>query len=327
MNHLRYLDLSGDGAHRRYGAVFSEAIRSMAVQRPLRPSFFEMKEKSLKRYPEYCREIYDRAEGAGADGELYFAAMLDSVNECESCTDLILRRGDGVVLYGHNEDGKYTPDNCALARYSGLQVGFTEFSAAESIPGYTFLWNDAGLITSVNYIHLDRIRYNEPSVHFLLRDVAEATCIEDIRGRLLGKSSASAFSLNVYDIKTRRAYSVEQLYDQTDILEITDRYAHSNHLRRLGTGYAREGSDTKPRLETALRLLSSLDASGATIADIRNMLEYIDPEDRLRSIYSDPKTDASPTGATMLVDTESGEILVIDRFSGAELRFRMPVCK
>ena len=324
MKHLRYLDLSGSGGHRRYGALFSQAIRGMAVERLLRPSFYEMKEKSFARYPEYCREIYDRAQGAGADGDLYFAAMLGGVNECESCTDVILRRKDGAVLYGHNEDGAYTPDNCALVRYSGRRVGFTEFSAAEAIPGYTFLWNEAGLITSVNYIQLDSIRYGEPSVHFLLRDAAEATCIEEIRDRLSGTSSASAFSLNVFDAKTRRAYSVEQLYDQTDVFEITDRYAHTNHLRRLGTGYAREGSDTKPRLETALRLLAALDASGATIADIRSTLDYVDPEDRLRSVYSDPATDASPTGATMLIDSESDEIRVIDRFSGVELRFKQP---
>ena len=324
MAQLCYLDLSGPDAHGRFGAVFSQAIRELSIERPLKPSFYRMKEKALSRYPTFCKEIFDRAQGAGVDGDLYFAAMLDGVNERESCTDLILRRADGALLYGHNEDGDYTPDNCALARYSGEKVGFTEFSAVESIPGYSFLWNDAGLITSVNFIHLDVIRYDEPSVHFLLRDAAEATCIEEVRSKLSGTSSASAFSLNVYDTKTRRAYSVEQLYDQTDILEVTDRYAHSNHLRRLGTGYAREGSDTKPRLETAVRLLSSLDAANTTLADIGNILEFTDTQDPLRSVYSDPAVDTSPTGATMLVDSEADEIIVIDRFSGATLQFAQP---
>lgn len=324
MEKLRYLDLPGPRAHRRYGEIFADVICKMAVERPLRPSFFRMKEKAAALYPAYLAEIYNRAAGAGANGDLFFAAMLDGVDECESCTDLFLRKTDGSVLYGHNEDGAYTPDNCAIVRYSGVKVGFTEFSAAESTPGYSFLWNDAGLITSVNFIQLDRFRYDEPSVHFLLRDAAEATCIEDIRDRLSGKSSASAFSLNVFDTKTRRAYSVEQLYDQTDIFEVTDRYAHTNHLLRLGTGYAREGSDTKPRFETASRLLSSLQADGATIADIRNILEYTDREDHLRSVYSDPSVDKNPTGATMLVDSESNDILVIDRFSGTEMRFEKP---
>lgn len=175
--------------------------------------------------------------------------MLAGVHEFESCTDLFLRRADGAVLYGHNEDGPYAPDNCAIARYSGVRRGFTEFSAAESIPGYTFLWNDAGLVTSVNFIHLERRRYDEPSAHFLLRDAAEASSIEEIREKLSGATCASAFSLNVYDHKTCRAYNVEFLYDQLDILEVTDRYAHANHLIRLGEGYARPGSDTKPRLK------------------------------------------------------------------------------
>ncbi|HPK16570.1 MAG TPA: C45 family autoproteolytic acyltransferase/hydrolase [Clostridia bacterium] len=324
MQKLRCLDLSGPDGHFRYGQAFGEAIRAFSADRPLRPSFLRMKQKAEARYPAYCKEIYDRAAGAGANGDLLFAAMLDGVKELESCTDIFIRKADGSMLYGHNEDGEYTPGNCALARYSGLKVGFTEFSAIGSMPGYTFLWNDAGLITSVNYIHHDEMRPEEPSAHFLLRDAAEASCIEEIRGRLAGKSCASAFHLNVFDTKSRRAYSVEQLFEQTDILEVTDRYAHTNHLLRLGTGYASPGWDTKPRLASARRMLAPLDPARCALSDIRAILDYTDGEDRLRSVYSDPALDAFPTAATMLVDSASGEIVVIDRFCGEELRFGTP---
>lgn len=324
MGELRYFDLSGDNGHRRYGVLFANAIRALAKERPFLPSFHRMKEKAMARYPAYCQEIYDRAAGAGVDGELYFAGMLFGVNECESCTDLMLRRADGATLYGHNEDGDYTPENCALCRYSGARVSFVEFSAAISLPGYTFHWNDAGLVTSVNFIHLDEIRHDEPSAHFLLRDVVDACCIEEIRDRLHGKSCASAFSLNVYDRKSRRAYSIEHLHDKTDILEVDARYAHANHLLRLGTGYAGPGSDSKPRQATASRMLSALDAVASTLGDIRRILEYTDEENRLNSVYSDPAVDESPTGATMLYDSEADEILVIDRFGNRELRFTLP---
>ncbi len=322
MGSLRYLDLTGPDGQFRYGEIFGEAIRGFAVDRPLKPSFFRMKQKAEARYPAYCREIYDRAEGAGVDGDLLFAAMLDGVLELESCTDVFLRKADGSLLYGHNEDGQYTPEGCALARYSGQKVGFTEFSAIESMPGYTFLWNDAGLVTSVNYIHHEEMRPEELSAHFLLRDAAEACCIEEIRDRLAGISCASAFHLNVFDRKTCRAYSVEQRFDQTDILEITDRYAHSNHLIRISPGYARPGSDTKPRLESALRMLSSLDPARCALADIRAILDYTDGEDPSRSVYSG-LAEEFRTAATMLVDSASGEIVVVDRFSGEELRFAM----
>lgn len=324
MDKLRYLDLRGENGHRRYGEIFSGAIRAMAEPRELKPSFFRAREKALLRYPAYCKEIYERAEGAGVDGDLFFAGMLAGVHEFESCTDLFLRRADGAVLYGHNEDGPYAPDNCAIARYSGVRRGFTEFSAAESIPGYTFLWNDAGLVTSVNFIHLERRRYDEPSAHFLLRDAAEASSIEEIREKFSGATCASAFSLNVYDHKTCRAYNVEFLYDQLDILEVTDRYAHANHLIRLGEGYARPGSDTKPRLKSARELLAALDPAAAGIGDVRKILEYVCDEEECRSVYSAPGTNEFITGATMLVDPANWEIIVADRFSGEEMRFKLP---
>lgn len=323
MHKLRCLDLSGPDGHFRYGEIFGEAIRALAVDRPLRPSFLRMKQKAEARYPAYCKEIYDRAAGAGADGDLLFAAMLDGVRELESCTDVFIRKADGSLLYGHNEDGQYEPGSCALARYSGRRVGFTEFSAVGSMPGYTFLWNDAGLVSSVNYIHHEEMRPEEPSAHFLLRDATEASCIEEIRDCFAGRSCASAFHLNVFDSKTRRAYSVEHLFDRTDILEVSDRYAHSNHLIRIDPGYASPGSDTKPRLETARRLLAALDPARCALADIRMILDYTDAGDPQRSICSG-LAEEFRTAATMLVDSASGEIVVIDRFSGEELRFEMP---
>lgn len=317
MRKLLYRDFRGANGHRRFGELFADSIKEMSKERLLPNSLKRAREKSEKRYGAYCDELRERALGAGVDPELYFAALLYYKDEDEHCTDVILVRPDGNIAFGHNEDGEYTESNSVLASYSGITTDFTEFSSAGYTPGYTFMWNTKGLITSVNYIGMEKTLPEEIPAGFLLRDTVEAGSIDEIREKLAGVCCSTGFSLNVVDTNLGRAYSVEHRYDETSIVQVGGRFVHANHFLRLGHGYINPESNTLTRFESARRIVDALDPRSLDSAGVMAALGYLDEDADYSVLALGTSKRDSITAATMLYDSERpSEVRVLDRLSG-----------
>lgn len=329
---LRVLNLTGEDAHIEYGRIFSKAIREcsekVTAENPVLPaSFYVMKEKLVKRYPAYYAEVCGRAQGAGVDADAYLAAMSDAIDELhgEHCTNAVVVRPDGRVLFGHNEDGVYDAHNSAIVTYNTAKYHYTEFSATESMPGYTVTLNyNTGVVSAANYIYTKYSIPQEISAQFLLRDIMECSSVEEIREHLGGLTCATGFSTDVFDVKRGRIYAVEMLYDRLDIFEIRGKYAHSNHITHIpGVDPADGGSNTLRRLAAAQRLMEGIDAQRAEISDIERVLEYRAPSHD-DTIHSSHGPDYSVTAAAMFLDSRADEITMRDYLGGTELRFPMP---
>lgn len=329
---IKVVTLTGNGAHIEYGRLFSRAInecsQKVTGKNPELPdSFYVMKERLIKRYPAYYDEVADRAKGAGVAADAYLAAMSDAIDELhgEHCTNAVVVRPDGRILFGHNEDGMYDAHNCAIVTYKTPKYHYTEFSATESMPGYTVTFNyNTGLVTAANYIYTPYSLPEEISAQFLLRDIIECSSIGEIRAHLEGLTCATGFSIDVLDVKCKRIYAVEMLYDKLDIFEIRGKYAHSNHITHIeGVEPVDGGSNTFLRLAAAKRLMEGIDPEKAELDELRAVLEYRAP-DHGCTVHTDHGPEYSVTAAAMFLDSALDEIELADYLGGATLHFPMP---
>lgn len=269
-----------------------------------------VKAKLKDKYPEYLEETYGRADGLNINRDEYLLNICFEIYDSrEACTDIIIKTNNNI-LFGHNEDLPENLNEMALVKYECDDVIFCELSTYNCPQGTTFGWNNYGIVYSVNSIDLYKNNEIGIPIYFILRDIVKCKNIDEIIKKIDIKDCASAFSLNIVDCNTNKAYSIEKVLDKLDVIEITDKYAHTNHLIHNNSDkcICEIYDSTIIRLNTANELLGKLDIANASLNDIKYILQF----DKSENEYVHRKIGIadSSTVATFLFNGYTKEIQI-----------------
>jgi len=210
-------------------------------------------------YPDIYEEVCGIAQGAGLNESDVMLLMLrpeiesltpDNVSR-DNCFDIINNPGrrdkKGVAFIAHNEDWTpaYKPFGFVLHEnmpFSNSATHITAFTYPASPVGFTFGYNDKGIVTSCNGISPKPCTIGGIGRYFINRDVLAATSLDDALDRLkkAAPQSAFGFGMSIGQVGSRKLYHAEMApYDpkdrssgkgHVDIIEIKpgQSYLHSN---------------------------------------------------------------------------------------------------
>lgn len=118
--------------------------------------------------------------------------------------------------------------------------------------------------------------------------------------------------MNVIDYKTSKIYTIEAKLEEFDVIEVKDKYAHSDHFIHPHFPYyfSYPQSNTLFRLAKVNELLGSIEEKNATIEDLIKILGYHD-ESYYNSIQSYAYMNKNITACTFLYSTKTKEIKVL----------------
>jgi len=322
----KVIEFREEEANFAIGAMFAKEIQNYVSQiSKLDANFYIMKEKLISTYPKYYKEVCDRASGAKVDPDKYLAIVSYELREqaIEKCTDIIIKKDSGTILLGHNEDGQYNNSNSSIIKYITRDGWYIEFSCIDSLASTTYLWNSKGIIFSVNYVYLKHHKLDEISAWFVLRDIVECGSLEEILERVKKVKSASGFNINLIDTNINKVYSVEYYIDQLSVVEVTDKFVHTNHFLHLEKGYCPNNSNSFSRFEHCNSLLDKLDKNTISVKDIKTILEYRD-NDYFHTVHVDKSMGKDYlTSSLFLFDSKQKTIQICDYINNKKLTFKL----
>jgi len=211
-----------------------------------------------QKYPDIFAEIQGIAEGAGLNESDAILLMLRPEIESllnstsDNCFDIINNPadGNGVAFIAHNEDWTpaYKPfgfvlhENMPFAPADTSAHHITAFTYPASPVGFTFGYNDRGIVTSCNGLNPKPCRIGKLGRYFINRDVLAATSIDDAIRRLTeaAPDSALGFAMSIGQVGSHKLYHAEMApvnpadpssnKGYVDIIEIKpgESYLHSN---------------------------------------------------------------------------------------------------
>jgi len=179
--------------------------------------------------------------------EALVAAEKNEVYANENCFDIISNTKDGDAFIAHNEDWTpaYKPfgfvlhENMPFSTTGATHI--TAFTYPASPVGFTFGYNDKGVVTSCNGLNPIPCRPGKLGRYFINRDVLAATSVQDALDRLrkAAKDSALGFGMSIGCVGSHDMYHAEMApYDPhsseeggyVDIIKIKrgETYLHSN---------------------------------------------------------------------------------------------------
>jgi len=211
-------------------------------------------------YPDIFDEILGIAEGAGINHSSAILLMLRPEIESlvadeqnitfanENCFDIINNPVDdnGMAFIAHNEDWTpaYKPFGFVLHEnmpFSKDAAHITAFTYPASPVGFTFGYNDKGLVTSCNGLNPHPCRPGKLGRYFINRDVLNAISVDDALDRLrkAAPNSSLGFAMSIGRVGTHVMYHAEMApytpgstddVGCVDIIEIKpgNSYLHSN---------------------------------------------------------------------------------------------------
>jgi len=212
-----------------------------------------------KAYPDIYDEIRGIAKGAGLEEDDTILLMLRPEIESlaspnnannDNCFDIINNPADGkgVAFIAHNEDWTpaYKPfgfvlhENMPFSKTGATHI--TAFTYPASPVGFTFGYNDKGVVTSCNGLNPKPCRPGKLGRYFINRDVLAATSVDDAIARLqkAAPDAALGFGMSIGSVGSHKLYHAEMApYNPdkstteggyVDIIEIKpgESYLHSN---------------------------------------------------------------------------------------------------
>ena len=212
-----------------------------------------------KAYPDIFDEVLGIAKGAGLKANDTVLLMLRPEIESltsnyshhynENCFDIINNPGDdkGIAFIAHNEDWTpaYKPfgfvlhENMPFSKTGATHI--TAFTYPASPVGFTFGYNDKGVVTSCNGLNPIPCTPGKLGRYFINRDVLAATSVQDAIDRLTkaAPESALGFAMSIGSVHSHELYHAEMApYDpntnetggHVDIIPIKpgQSYLHSN---------------------------------------------------------------------------------------------------
>lgn len=321
----KILELNEKEASFIVGKKFIKEIqKAVSLVSKLNANFYIVKEKLINIYPKYYKEVCDRALGAKVDPDKYLVVVSDELREqvTEKCTDIIIKKDDGTILLGHNEDGEYNKNNSSIIKYINQNGWYIEFSCMDSLSGTTYWWNSKGLIFTMNYIHTKYKKIDEVPSWFVLRDIVECGSLNEVLERIKKVKSGSGFNINLIDTNIDKVYSIEYHFDQIDIVEIFDKYVHTNHFVHLEKGYCPNDSNSFNRFKHCTKIIDKLDKNMVSIEDIKTILEY-KSSDYMHTIHIDKGVDENLTGSLFLFNSNQKQIQIYDYINKKKLVFKI----
>lgn len=282
-----------------------------------------VKTKLQNIYPEYLNEIYGRADGFNINRDAYLLQICFEIYDFkQACTDIIIKKDNGEILLGHNEDIEESLEEIALVKYTKNDDYFYELSSCYSPEGTTFGWNSKGLIFTVNSIALNE--YNEQGIPawLILRDIVLCDNIEEVINKIDIQDCASAFSLNIVDTKTNKAYSIEKILDKLDLIEIKKEYIHTNHIihPNLNEKLCYTYDSTIIRKTTAKKLLNTYNKSTINPNELMEILQYHHQDEYVIIPIGE---DEEPTVATFLYDSKNNKIKIYSYYDNQIIEFNI----
>jgi len=214
-----------------------------------------------KAYPDIYEEIQGIAKGAGIEESSAILLMLRPEVESlvadefgytiasDHCFDIMNNPKDenGIAFIAHNEDWTpaYKPfgfvlhENMPFSKNGATHI--TAFTYPASPVGFTFGYNDYGVVTSCNGLNPHPCRPGKLGRYFINRDVLAATSVDDAINRLknAAKDSALGFAMSIGRVGSHVMYHAEMAPyvpgsteegGHVDIIEIKpgESFLHSN---------------------------------------------------------------------------------------------------
>jgi len=216
-------------------------------------------EANKKAYPDIFEEVRGIAAGAEIEENYTILLMLrpeiEALNKSgysDNCFDIINNPSVGdendVAFIAHNEDWTpaYKPFGFVLHEEMPFSTTGAQHIVAFTYPaspvGFTFGYNDYGVVTSCNGLNPIPCRPGKLGRYFINRDVLAATSMDDAIDRLkkAAPESALGFGMSIGMVGMHKMYHVEMApYNPNDpnskdgyvdVIEIKkgDSYLHSN---------------------------------------------------------------------------------------------------
>jgi len=250
-------------------AFFELIKKDQCLEKTLRPwmdanpeQFKAFCETNKKAYPDIYDEVRGIAHGVGLNESDTILIMLRPEIEAlvnaelgeefgnDNCFDIINnpKNSKGTAFIAHNED--WTPDYKAFGFVLHENMPFsntgathiTAFTYPASPVGFTFGYNNMGVVTSCNGLNPKPCRPGKLGRYFINRDVLAATDVDDAIARLkkAAPDSALGFGMSIGCVGSHKLYHAEMApYDPNsksndggyvDIIEIKpgESYLHSN---------------------------------------------------------------------------------------------------
>jgi len=309
----------------KFATEIQKAVSSIST---LDKNFYLMKQKLIKTYPEYYQEVCQRAKGAKVDPDKYLTYVSCELREqaLEKCTDILIKKDDGTILLGHNEDGEYNKNNSSLIKHLTQKGWYIEFACTDSLAGTSYWWNSSGLIFTMNYIYTNHQEMNEISSWFVLRDIVESGSLNEVLKKIKKVKSASGFNINLINTNTNKVYSIEYYINQINVVEITDKFIHTNHFLHLEKGYYPKNSNTFNRFEHCGHIIDKLDKNIISSEDIKTILEYRN-DDYMHTVHVDAgdnkKSSETLTSSLFLFDSSQKQIQIYDYINKQKIIFKI----
>lgn len=223
-----------------FGKIFKKfykkATKKLKKQRK-NARVMQFVEKIKKNIHKNFRPVYDeicgRADGAEVDFDLlllHFCRNEILTNPIvEKCTSIMVNTPENVV-FAHNEDDFYTPDNARIVKI--LREGGPSFYAiaAEDTLCSGSIFVGQSMIFSVNYIHLDHKNLDFLPAFFLCKMLSTCQNAQQAMHLLETVPVAAAIGVNLCDVSTGQMWCVEKVWDDVDIKPVQGVNLHTNHL-------------------------------------------------------------------------------------------------
>ena len=255
-----------------------EAISELWKDEDICDRFLIVKKKLEEKYADLLEEVYGRADGAEVKRDDYLLYLCKEIYTYhDSCTDIIVKNHNHEIVGGHNEDGNYHLDNTALVKYQTDYGYLCDFFSTDTLAGGNFCWNSHGMIFTGNSIYVKHMNHIGIPVWFILRRVVDARNMEEVLALFDNQDAASGYNLNITDTNAKRSVSIEYRLDIRSVIEINEKFAHSNHFTtEVGLPISKKGSNSKFRLQKSLEFLNkySLNYRRIDEKDILNILQY-----------------------------------------------------
>lgn len=292
---------------------YEERLKNKKIKEATR----KIEKKLQKEYPQYLEEIYGRADGAKVDRLALLLMFCPEIYKAiGGCTTIITKSTDNRILFAHNEDGRNkTLDMLAIVKINFNQEWVVGYIFANKLLGSAFAYNSHRMVFSNNYIYGVKPKIENVSRYFMARDLMFSKNMDEVIQKVNKIEIASAFSLNVLDIKQKEVFNIEKEYDKTDITNITGKYARSNHLLVRPKDEKDIPETSIFRYRKANELLEKLDVNNIKIEELVQILQY-STKDYNKTIFKDrnyfSQLNKSTTCATFTFDIVDSKVMIYD---------------
>ena len=328
---MKYLEISGTyydfgfqiGKYfKRYLNKIIEPYREKIKVKKVNKYVNLLENKLEKLFPNCLEEIYGRADGAKIERKtmllLFFPEIFKNI---DGCTTIIVKQQDNF-LFAHNEDGKSTPENTVLVKFENKSKFLIALVTAERLAGFAFSFNSDGMIFSCNHIAGSKINIKNISRYIMIREILECEDISSTIAKMKKFKVASAFNLNVLDLKSAQAVCIEKDIKKIYLKQVNSSFARANHFIIKKHKYKTLSPSTKFRQEKVTELTNGLDLNTCRIEDLHNILKF-ETADYNKSIFKDchKYPQKSHTLCTFLFNSKDNKIKIIDNYTNETLCF------